>query len=185
MATIPPLCDFDWRAPDFELIGTDGKTYLYKDIAGPKGTLIAFLSNHCPYVKAIEQRLARDAGQLQKLGIGFAAICSNDPVSYPDDDIEGMRRQVSRANFTFPYLHDRTQEVARAYAAVCTPDFFGFDAGGGLQYRGRLDASRKETGASDLRRDLYEAMKQVAETGHGPSEQFASMGCSIKWAARV
>ncbi len=185
MAATPPLCDFGWRAPDFELTGTDGKIYHYADIAGPKGTLIAFLSNHCPYVKAIEARLARDARDLQKLGIGVAAICSNDPVSYPEDDIEGMREQIGRAGFTFPYLHDRTQAVARAYDAVCTPDFFGFDAGGGLQYRGRLDASRKEAGAPDLRRDLYEAMRQVSETGRGPSEQFASMGCSIKWAAKA
>ena len=183
MAATPPICDFGWQAPTFELIAADGKTYSLADIAGPKGMVLAFLSNHCPYVKAVETRFARDAKDLQALGIGVAAICSNDAVAYPDDGIEGMREQVTRAGFTFPYLHDTSQSIARTYDAVCTPDFFGFDARGGLQYRGRLDASRRDAGPTDLRRDLFEAMKQVAETGKGPEDQIASMGCSIKWAA--
>ncbi|HFB54574.1 MAG TPA: thioredoxin family protein [Hellea balneolensis] len=181
MAVSPPICDFGWAAPDFLLSNLDGELFHFADIAGENGTLIMFLSNHCPYVKAIETRIARDAQALQKLGIGVAAICSNDALSYPDDGPIGMQEQADRAGFSFPYLHDETQAVARAYDAVCTPDFFGFDAKGGLQYRGRLDASRRETGAENLRRDLYEALKGIAETGHGPHEQIPSMGCSIKW----
>ena len=181
MAAVPPICDFGWRAPEFSLPGLNGKAYSYADIAGENGTLIMFISNHCPYVKAIETRIARDAKALQTLGIGVAAICSNDESSYPDDGPAGMAEQAQRAGFEFPYLHDESQGVARAYDAVCTPDFFGFDKDGGLQYRGRLDASRKESGPIDLRRDLFQAMKLVAQTGKGPAEQIPSMGCSIKW----
>ncbi len=176
-----PICDFGWRAPDFSLPGIDGKNYSYGDIAGQNGTLIVFISNHCPYVQAIEDRLARDAKDLQALGIGIAAIGSNDVVNYPEDGPDGMREQAERAGFTFPYLHDADQSVARAYHAVCTPDFFGFDSGGGLQYRGRLDASGRNPAAPDVKRELYEAMKMVAETNQGPKEQTPSMGCSIKW----
>lgn len=181
MAAVPPLCDFGWAAPDFAILGLDGQTHNYADIAGENGTLIMFISNHCPYVKAIENRIARDAKELQELGIGVVAIGSNDVVNYPQDGSDGMRQQVERAGFSFPYLHDAEQSVARAYDAVCTPDFFGFDKDGGLQYRGRLDASRRDTGPADAVRELFEAMKQVAETGKGPSEQIPSMGCSIKW----
>ncbi len=183
MAAVPPICDFGWRAPGFSLYDLKGNPKTFADIAGENGTLIMFISNHCPYVKAIETRIARDAKDLQNLGIGMAAICSNDEISYPDDGPAGMAAQARRAGFDFPYLHDKDQSVARAYDAVCTPDFFGFDKDGGLQYRGRLDASRKETGPDDLRRDLFEAMKQVAETGRGPKDQTPSMGCSIKWKA--
>ncbi len=179
MAVSPPVCDFGWQAPDFALPGTDGKTYRLADVAGPKGTLIIFMCNHCPYVKAVLDRVIRDATELQGLGIGVAAISSNDAVAYPADSFAEMQKLA----LPFPYLYDETQAVARAYGAACTPDFFGFDATGGLQYRGRLDASRKESGPADLRRDLYEAMKQVAETGRGPAEQIPSMGCSIKWKA--
>ncbi|WP_137702731.1 thioredoxin family protein [Marimonas lutisalis] len=177
MAAIPPVCNFGWQAPDFSLPGVDGKTYSLADVAGPKGTLIMFICNHCPYVLAVKDRIIRDAKDLEKLGIGVAAISSNDVETYPQDSFEKMKEE----GYPFPYLYDETQDVARAYDAVCTPDFFGFNAKGELQYRGRLDASRKETGPADLRRDLYEAMKQVAETGKGPEEQVASMGCSIKW----
>lgn len=183
MAATPPLCDFGWQAPDFTLPATDGKTYALDDIAGPKGTLIVFICNHCPYVLAVLDKLIRDAKDLQDLGIGVAAICSNDANSHPADSFENMKRMAEERGFPFPYLHDEDQSVARAYDAVCTPDFFGFDAEGGLQYRGRLDASRAKPVGDDLRRELYEAMRQVAETGQGPREQVPSMGCSIKWKA--
>lgn len=183
MAAIPPLCDFGWRAPEFRLPATDDKTYGLADVSGPKGTLIMFICNHCPYVLAVIDRIVRDAKDLQALGVGVAAISSNDVAAYPQDSFDRMRTMATERGFTFPYLYDQDQSVARAYDAVCTPDFFGFDAGLGLQYRGRLDASRKEAGPPDLRRDLFEAMKQVAETGRGPDEQVPSMGCSIKWKA--
>ena len=183
MAVSTPICDFGWRAPDFALPGVDGKIWRFADVAGPRGTLIAFICNHCPYVVAVIDRLVRDAADLQTLGIGVAAICANDAAAYPADSFDNMAVFARQNRFPFPYLHDESQSVARAYDAVCTPDFFGFDAVGGLQYRGRLDASRKQTGDADLRRDLYEAMRGVAETGRGPAEQIASMGCSIKWKA--
>ncbi|MGB5557117.1 MAG: thioredoxin family protein [Paracoccaceae bacterium] len=183
MAAIPPLCDFGWKAPDFTLPATDGKTYSYADIAGENGTLIMFICNHCPYVLAVLDRMKRDTLDLQKLGIGVAAICANDATTHPDDSFENMRKMAEREAFPFPYLHDESQAVAKAYDAVCTPDFFGFDAGGGLQYRGRLDESGKKPAQPDTRRELYEAMKQISETGHGPREQVPSMGCSIKWKA--
>ena len=183
MAIHPPVCDFGWRAPDFRLPATDGRTLALADIAGPRGTLVMFLCNHCPYVQAVLDRILRDARDLQALGIGVAAICSNDAGSHPEDGFDGMRDLARRMGFPFPYLHDADQSVARAYGAVCTPDFFGFDAGLGLQYRGRLDASGRQPGPPDLRRDLYEAMRKVAETGQGPADQVPSMGCSIKWRA--
>ncbi|WP_373050847.1 thioredoxin family protein, partial [Thalassovita aquimarina] len=153
------------------------------DIKGPKGTLIIFMCNHCPYVLAVLDRILRDARDLQALGIGVAAISANDARAYPADGFDKMKEMAETRGFPFPYLYDETQDVARAYGAACTPDFFGFNANLGLQYRGRLDASRKQAGPDDLRRDLYEAMKQVAETGKGPAEQIPSMGCSIKWKA--
>ena len=184
MAAIPPICDFGWQAPDFDLMGTDGTRYSLRDVSGPRGTVIVFICNHCPYVKAIADRLIRDARDLSEIGIGFAAINSNDAAAYPDDSFDNMVRWAGEKRFPFPYLHDADQSVARAYDAICTPDFFGLDAVGGLQYRGRLDASRAQPGPTDARRDLFEAMKLVAETGEGPSDQIASMGCSIKWKAR-
>ncbi len=181
MAVETPICDFGWKAPDFSLPATDGKTYSLADIRGPKGTLIMFICNHCPYVKAVIGRIVRDAAAVQALGIGAAAVCANDAESYPEDSFEKMG-EFARANgFAFPYLHDESQVVARAYDAVCTPDFFGFDADLGLQYRGRLDASRRETGPEDLERELYQAMARMARSGRGPEHQIPSMGCSIKW----
>ena len=177
MSTSPPICDFDWPAPDFTLPAPDKKTYSLSDIKGENGTLVMFICNHCPYVKSILDRIIRDAADLQKLGIGVVAINSNDAAAYPEDSFENM----ADLGLPFPYLHDETQSVARAYDAVCTPDFFGFNKDMGLQYRGRLDASGNTAGAKDLKRDLYDAMKQVAQTGHGPTEQIPSMGCSIKW----
>ncbi|MCP5367086.1 MAG: thioredoxin family protein [Hyphomicrobiales bacterium] len=177
----PPVCDFGWRPPGFSLKATDGRTYTLDDVKGPKGTLVMFICNHCPYVKAILDRLVRDARALQEKGIGVAAIMSNDPTDYPEDSFDNMARVAAANGFTFPYLLDETQQVGRAWDAVCTPDFFGFNADMELQYRGRLDASRKDPGPADARRDLFLAMCQVAETGQGPAEQIASMGCSIKW----
>ena len=182
MAIQPPVCQFGWQAPDFTLPATDGRTLGLADVAGPNGTLIMFICNHCPYVKAVLDRIIRDARDLQALGIGVAAVCSNDADAYPEDSFDNMTALAEAMAFPFPYLHDADQSVARAYGAACTPDFFGFDAAGGLQYRGRLDASGARP-AQDARRDLFEAMKQVAETGHGPAEQVPSMGCSIKWKA--
>ena len=170
-------------APDFKLPGIDGQTHALGDIMGPNGAVVVFICNHCPYVKAITERLVAAAVTLRQEGVGFVAICSNDAVSHPEDSFDNMKLFAAKRGFTFPYLHDESQDVARAYDAACTPDFFGFDAGLGLQYRGRLDASRKQAGPPDLRRDLFEAMKQVAETGQGPADQIPSMGCSIKWKA--
>jgi len=181
MAVTPPVCDFNWPAPDFSLPGTDGKTYTLDDVKGENGTLVMFICNHCPYVLAVLDRILRDARELQELGVGIVAISANDVDAYPQDSFENMAKLAQEQGFTFPYLYDESQDVARAYDAACTPDFFGFNADMGLQYRGRLDASRKEAGPEDLRRDLFEAMKQVAETGKGPEDQVPSMGCSIKW----
>ncbi len=183
MAAIPPVCDFGWKAPDFTLPATDGKSYSLADIRGPRGTLIMFICNHCPYVLAVMDRIVRDARDLQELGIGVAAISANDAEAYPEDSFDRMKEMAQQRGFSFPYLYDESQQVARAYDAVCTPDFFGFNAADELQYRGRLDESRKEAAPPDVRRDLFEAMKQVAETGRGPREQTPSMGCSIKWKA--
>jgi peroxiredoxin len=181
MAEATPICDFGWKAVPFTLPGADGKSYSLADGKGEKGTLVMFICNHCPYVKAVVDRIVRDAKELEKYGVRSVAICSNDAVHYPEDSFDNMGSFAELHGFTFPYLHDETQEVARAYDAVCTPDFFGFNDKLELQYRGRLDASRKEAGAPDLRRELFEAMKQIAETGEGPREQVPSMGCSIKW----
>lgn len=180
-ALTPPVCDFDTPAPDFSLPATDGRTYGLADVHGPNGTLILFICNHCPFVLAIMDKIVRDAAALQGHGIGVAAICSNDARAYPEDGFDNMVRMARDRGFTFPYLHDEDQSVARAYGAVCTPDFFGYNANGGLQYRGRLDASRAAPGPDDLPRELYNAMVQVAETGKGPAEQIPSIGCSIKW----
>lgn len=181
MAVSTPVCDFGWPAPDFRLPGTDGRDWSLSDIRGPRGTLVMFICNHCPYVKAVIDRIIRDAKDLQALGVGVVAISSNDAAEYPEDGFDQMRAEARRLGLPFPYLYDESQSVAKAYGAACTPDFFGFDADLGLQYRGRLDASGRAPAAPDSRRDLFEAMKQIAETGQGPRDQIPSMGCSIKW----
>jgi len=182
MAAIPPVCDFGWKAPDFALPGTDGRTWSLADIAGPNGTLIMFICNHCPYVTSAIDRIVADAMVIAKHGIGIAAICANDVAAYPADSFERMVEFARTNDFPFPYLHDESQAVARAYDAACTPDFFGFDAGLGLQYRGRLDEGGRHV-VPGARRELLEAMIAIAETGKGPAEQTPSMGCSIKWKA--
>ena len=175
-----PVCDFGWPAPDFDLLGVDGKRYTLADVRGEKGLLVMFLCNHCPYVKAIRPRLVQDLRELKALGVNAIAIMSNDPTDYPEDGFEHMQAVAKEFDFPFPYVIDPTQAVAKAYGAVCTPDFFGFNGKLELQYRGRFDESRKET-APDSTRDLFHGMKLVAETGSGPREQIPSIGCSIKW----
>lgn len=181
MAAVPPVCEFGLKAPDFELPGTDGKVHRLADLRGERGTLVVFMCNHCPYVKAVIDRLIRDAAELKSLGVSTVAISSNDATRYPQDGFEAMRAWAEEKRFPFPYLFDESQAVARAYGAVCTPDFFGYDAGLGLQYRGRLDESGRQPAGPGVRRELFEAMRAVAETGRGPAEQVPSMGCSIKW----
>ena len=181
MAAIPPVCDFNQDARAFKLKGVDGKMYQFDDIKGSKGTLIMFICNHCPYVIAVLDRIVRDANELSELGVGVVAICSNDSKTHPDDSYENMKIFSKKNIFSFPYLHDEDQSVAKAYEAVCTPDFFGYNSDDKLQYRGRLDASRKEAGPADLKRDLFDAMVQISNTGIGPVDQVPSMGCSIKW----
>lgn len=176
-----PVCDFGLSAIDFGLPGVDGRSWSLSECVGPKGLLVMFICNHCPYVKAIRDRLVRDTTELKLLGINSVAIMSNDVTEYPADSFENMQRFALEAGFDFPYLIDETQEIAKAYGAVCTPDFFGYNADLQLQYRGRLDASRKDTAPEGARRDLFEAMKLVSETGKGPEDQIPSMGCSIKW----
>ena len=176
-----PVCDFGTPAVDFALPGVDGDVWTLEKCRGEKGLLVMFICNHCPYVKAIRDRLVRDTRELREYGINSVAIMANDPTDYPEDSLDNMRKIAAQEDFPFPYLMDESQETAKAYGAVCTPDFFGYNAKLELQYRGRLDASRKEAAPVDARRDLFEAMVQIARTGKGPQEQIPSMGCSIKW----
>jgi peroxiredoxin len=181
MAESTPICDFGWKAPDFRLPATDGKTYTLDELKGPNGTLVMFICNHCPYVQAILDRLVRDTKDLAALGIASVVISSNDAATYPEDSFPRMKEVAAAHGFPFPYLYDESQDVARRYGAVCTPDFFGFNRDLGLEYRGRLDESGRNPGPASARRELFEAMKMVAETGRGPPMQVPSMGCSIKW----
>jgi len=176
-----PVCDFGKGAIDFSLPGVDGKTWSLADCRGDRGLLIMFICNHCPYVKAVRQRIVRDTNELLEYGVKSVAIMANDASQYPEDSFENMQRVAQEFEFSFPYLLDDTQQVAKAYGAVCTPDFFGYNANLELQYRGRLDESRKDAAPDSVRRDLFEAMRLIARTGHGPTEQIPSMGCSIKW----
>jgi len=176
-----PICDFGVPAANFSLLGVDGKDWTLSDCKGENGLLVMFICNHCPYVKAIHERLVRDALELKSLGINSVAIMSNDPSDYPSDSFENMKKIANEWQLPFPYLIDETQQIAKAYGAVCTPDFFGYNNRLELQYRGRLDASEKKPAVAGSKRELFEAMKQIAKTGKGPQEQLASMGCSIKW----
>jgi peroxiredoxin len=180
MAMQTQVCDFGRKASDFDLPGTDGKRHTLASVRGPKGLLVMFICNHCPYVKAIRERIVRDCKELAAHGIGSVAIMANDPVDYPEDSFENMQRVAREFDFPFPYLLDESQDVARAYEAVCTPEFFGYNADLELQYHGRLDASKTAPVAS-ARRELYEAMVAIARTGRGPADQTAALGCSIKW----
>ena len=176
-----PVCEFGLPAVDFELPGTDGRNWTLEECRGENGVLVMFICNHCPYVKAIIDRLVRDTGELKEYGINSVAIMANDPSDYPEDSFENMKLVAEKHSFGFPYLIDRTQEIAEQYGAVCTPDFFGYNADLQLQYRGRLDESGIKPAGQDVRRELFEGMKRVAQTGRGPLEQTPSIGCSIKW----
>lgn len=175
-------CDFGWKAMDFSLPDTDGRLWDLAGLRGPKGLLVVFICNHCPYVKALAERLVAEARELEEIGIGVAAICSNDSANHPADSFERMGDFARQHGFGFPYLHDADQSVARAWDAVCTPDFFGFNADLALQYRGRFDDAGREARPGS-RRELHEAMRMIAATGEGPRAQTPSIGCSIKWKA--
>jgi peroxiredoxin len=183
MGVAPGLAALGAKAPDFALEGTDGRTYRLADVRGGGATLVTFICNHCPYVQAVLDDIVRDAAELQSLGVGVIAIMPNDTKSYPADSFDNMKRLAEAKRFPFPYAIDRTQEVARAYGAVCTPDFFGFDGKGKLKYRGRLDEGRAGPVPAGARRELLEAMRAIAATGTAPTPQVPSMGCSIKWKA--
>ena len=176
-----PVCEFGKKAVDFSLPGVDQQQWTLEKCSGERGLLIMFISNHCPYVQAIRKKLVRDTGELIALGVNSVAVMPNDTAAYPDDSFANMLRVSNEFNFPFPYLLDESQEVARAYEAVCTPDFFGYNAKLELQYRGRLDAAGPKSDDDTQVRELFDAMRQVAETGRGPEHQIASMGCSIKW----
>jgi len=178
-----PVCDFGMPPIDFSLRGVDNKVWTLDDCRGENGLLVMFICNHCPYVNAIMDRLVRDTGEMRQFGINTVAIMSNDPAEYPQDSFEQMQGIARQQQFSFPYLFDETQQVAQKFGAICTPDFFGYNKNLQLQYRGRFDESKKLAAAPDVRRDLFEAMKLVAETGRGPEQQIPSMGCSIKWRA--
>jgi len=177
-----PVCNFGEKAIEFSLPGVDGKNWSLASAAGDKGLLVMFICNHCPYVKSIRDRIVRDTLELKEnYGINTIAVMSNDPTEYEEDSFENMKNVADEFGFPFPYVIDESQSVAKAYGAVCTPDFFGYNKDLVLQYRGRLDESKKQAADANVRRDLFEAMKQVSQTGHGPKDQIPSMGCSIKW----
>ena len=179
--TKTPVCDFGKKAEDFKLKSINNNVLTLKDIKGDKATLIMFICNHCPYVKAIIKDLAKDCNDLKKDGINSVAIMSNDTKNYPEDSFENMIKFSKDNNFNFPYLNDETQNIAKAYDAVCTPDFFGYNKNLELQYRGRLRELRNLIPVKEGESDLLKAMKQIAETGEGPKNQIPSAGCSIKW----
>jgi len=181
MAVSTPICDFGWKAPDFDLEAVDGRRYTLAQVRGQKATLVMFICNHCPYVKAVIDDIIHDVDELKGHGVGAIAIMPNDTEAYPEDSFDNMRRWAEEKKFPFPYAIDPTQAVGRAYQAVCTPDFFGFDGGLGLQYRGRIAELRGLEPVPGGRRELFEAMVAIAESGEGPREQVASMGCSVKW----
>ena len=176
-----PICDFGKKAIPFELKSTDDKILKLEDITGKNGTLIMFICNHCPYVKAVTKDIVNDCGELKKLGINSVAICSNDSIKYPEDSFENMIKFSIDNKFNFPYLIDETQEIAKSYEAVCTPDFFGYNKNLKLQYRGRMRELKNLIPISEGESDLFKAMKQISETGQGPKDQIPSAGCGIKW----
>lgn len=181
---MPPLetpeLNTHFNAKDFSLISVDGKEYSISDVKGKNGLVVAFICNHCPYVQAIADKITREANDLAKIGIGFVGINSNDVETYPDDSYENMKIFAAKHQFPFPYLFDETQDVAKAYDAVCTPDFFCFDKNLKLKYRGRLDSAGKND-LPDAKRELFEAMQLLADGQEISSKQYPSIGCSIKW----
>ena len=180
-----PVCEFGKSAIDFALPGVDQQLWTLEKCRGSRGLLVMFISNHCPYVKAIRKKLVRDTKDLLALGVNSVAIMPNDTVAYPEDSFVNMLKVSEQFGFPFPYLLDETQQTARAYGAVCTPDFFGYNADLELQYRGRLDAAGPKSDDDTQERELFNAMKQVSETGRGPEKQVPSMGCSIKWSSEI
>ncbi len=176
-----PLCNFGEKPKDFNIKGIDENKYTLKDIVGANGTLIMFICNHCPYVKAISKEIAKTAIELKKFKINVAAIMSNDTLNYPDDSFDNMKIFAKNNNFMFPYLIDESQEVAKNYGAVCTPDFFGYNFKNELQYRGRLGPLKDLKLIKNSKNELLEAMIEISKTGFGPKEQYPSMGCNIKW----
>ena len=176
-----PICDFGQKAFDFRLKSTDGKIISLDDVKGEKGTLIMFICNHCPYVRAISKEIGETAVELKNYKINVAAIMSNDTLNYPDDSFDNMKIFAKQNNFIFPYLIDESQEVAKNYGAVCTPDFFGYNSNNELQYRGRLRLLKDLKPVINSKNELLEAMIEISMTGDGPKEQYPSMGCNIKW----
>lgn len=181
MATLTPQLDLGADAPDFDLPGTDGRRHTRDGTRGPFGLLVMFICNHCPYVKAIQDRLVHDVHEITSAGVGVIAISSNDATQYPEDSFENMQRLARELDFTFPYAYDESQAVARAYGAVCTPDFFGYDRDLKLRYRGRLDAAHRGPRTPDMKKELVSAMLEIATTGQTAIAQVPSMGCSIKY----
>lgn len=175
------VCNFGWKAIDFKLKSIDEKYYSLDDLKGSKGTLIMFICNHCPYVKAIANKIYYETIELNKIGINSIAIMSNNVEEYPEDSFVNMQIFSKKNNFQFPYLFDESQDVAIKYNAQCTPDFFGFNKSLHLQYRGRLDSSGKDIDSNNSERELYNAMKEISLTDNGPKKQIPSIGCSIKW----
>ena len=181
MLTQTPICDFGKKAIPFKLKSTEGKIISLEELKGENGTLVMFICNHCPYVKAVTKDIVEDCNELKKIGINSVAISSNDSTNYPEDSFDNMIKFAKKNNFSFPYLIDETQEIAKSYDAVCTPDFFGYNKDLELQYRGRSRELKNLVPVRDGKSDLYKAMKQIAETGNGPKNQIPSAGCSIKW----
>ncbi len=176
-----PICNFGEKIYDFNLKSVDDNIYNLKNIVGEKGTLVMFICNHCPYVKAIIKELSSTAHELKNHGVNSVAIMSNDTINYPDDSFDKMKKFAKENNFNFPYLIDETQQIAKKYGAVCTPDFFGYNSNHELQYRGRLREMKDLTPVKNSKNELMEAMLQISKTKQGPKEQFPSMGCNIKW----
>ena len=176
-----PICNFNEPIKDFSLLSTEEITVSLKDIQGPEGTLIMFICNHCPYVKAIIKEAVTISNKLQSLGVGAVAIMPNDTEYESEDSFDNMKLFSKQNHFSFPYLLDESQEVAKKFGAVCTPDFFGYNNKGQLQYRGRIRKLNQLTPVMEGESELLSAMKLIVSNGQGPKKQFASMGCSIKW----
>jgi peroxiredoxin len=176
-----PICDFGQVAKSFELKSTNNEIIKLSDVKGENGTLIMFICNHCPYVKAVIEDIIEDCNNLKELGIKAVAICSNDTINYPEDSFDEMIKFHKEYNFNFPYLIDETQKIAKNYGAVCTPDFFGYNQKLELQYRGRIRELKNLKPLKKSESDLFKAMKQIAKTNKGPKDQIPSMGCGIKW----